>query len=88
MTAESNIDLIAEGINLAHKATRTVTIVLKNMVQPCRFPLHKADIWTQEGLINVGSNFSDLARIIAKVKDKARIGVCFDTCKPISLFPI
>ena len=38
MSTESSVSLIAKSINRAHKATRTVTILLKNMVQPCRFP--------------------------------------------------
>lgn len=28
----------------------------------------------------VGSSFSHLAEIIAKVEDKSRVGVCLDTC--------
>lgn len=43
--------------------------------------------WTKPGTKNaIGSKFSDLAKIIAKVEDYTRIGVCLDTCKPISLF--
>jgi hypothetical protein len=37
-SSESSITLIADSINWAHKATKTVTILLNNMVQPCRFP--------------------------------------------------
>ena len=37
--SSESIKLIAESINWAHKATKTVTILLKNMVQPCRRPL-------------------------------------------------
>ena len=33
-----SIAFIAENINKAHMATRTVTVVLKNVVQPCRCP--------------------------------------------------
>jgi len=64
MSTESSITSMAESINWAHKATRTVTIVLKN---------------TQGAKNVVGSKFSDLAGIIAKVKDKTRVGVSIDT---------
>ena len=88
-STESSVSLIAKSINRAHKATRTVTILLKNMVQPCLSHLHKADFWSQHGARNViGSKFSDLAAIIAKIEDKKRVGICLDTCKPISLFLI
>jgi len=64
-TTENSLSFIADCINRAHKATETVKIVLENM----------------PGAGNViGSKFSDLAGIIAKVEDKARIGVCLDTC--------
>ena len=33
-----SIAFISENINKAHMATRTVTVVLKNVVQPCRCP--------------------------------------------------
>ena len=36
---ESYITSIADCINWAHKATRTVTIVLRSKVQACRFSL-------------------------------------------------
>ena len=89
MPSES-IKLIAESINWAHKATSTVTIVLKNMVPPCRCPFAQGwFFWTQEKTrTTFGSKFSELAGIIAKVEDKKRVGVCLDTCKPISLFSI
>ncbi|KAF8801692.1 AP endonuclease [Phlegmacium glaucopus] len=64
-STENSIAFIAECINRAHKATKTVKTVMENMA----------------GAGNViGSKFSDLAGIIAKVEDKTRIGVCIDTC--------
>lgn len=45
---------------------------------------HQTDLLTQAGAGNViGSKFSDLAGIIAKVEDKTRVGVCLDTCRLI-----
>ena len=38
MSFKDCIALFAESINKAHLATNTVTIVLKNVVQPCRWP--------------------------------------------------
>ena len=37
-STERSITCIAKSINKAHMATRTVTVVLKNVVQPCRWP--------------------------------------------------
>jgi AP endonuclease-1 len=52
-------------LNKAHKATRTVVTVLENMA----------------GSGNViGSTWEDLRDIIALVDNKARVGVCIDTC--------
>ena len=83
---ESSITKIAESINWAHKATGTITIVLRNMTVAA--DSRKADFSRREVARNVvGSKLSHLARIIAKVQDKTRVGVCFDTCKSISLFP-
>lgn len=59
------IKRIAAQLNKAHKATSTVVTVLENMA----------------GSGNViGSTFEDLRDIIALVDDKARVGVCIDTC--------
>ena len=77
---ESSIAMIAESINWAHKATGTVTIVLRNMAATPHS--HKADFSRREGARNFAcSKLSDLARIIAQVQDKTRVGICFDTCK-------
>ena len=59
-------------------------IVLKTWYSPVVAHSQDTDFLdTQEGTENaIGSKFSDLASIIAQVKDK-RVGVCLDTCKPI-----
>jgi apurinic endonuclease APN1 len=64
-----SIEYIAEGINTALRLTAArgnkVTILLENMAG------HGA---------TVGGRFEHLAAIIERIKDKSRIGVCFDTC--------
>ncbi|KAH6650166.1 xylose isomerase-like protein [Chaetomium tenue] len=56
---------IAGQLNRAHKSTKTVVTLLENMC----------------GSGNVvGSRFEELRDIIALVDDKARVGVCIDTC--------
>ncbi|KAM5542445.1 hypothetical protein V8D89_003904 [Ganoderma adspersum] len=64
-TIEQSMALIAECINRAHKETEHAIIVLENMAG--------------SGNI-VGSRFSELGDIIRQVDDKARVGVCLDTC--------
>ena len=59
------IQRIAESINIAHRATNRVVVVLENMSN-------------QKNVI--GGSFQDLADIINLVHDHARIGVCLDTC--------
>ncbi|KAL6858628.1 xylose isomerase-like protein, partial [Trichoderma novae-zelandiae] len=59
------IGRIAAQLNRAHKATSTVITVLENMAG---------------GGNVVGSTWEDLRDIIALVDDKARVGVCIDTC--------
>ena len=87
ISTERSITYIAESINKAHMATRTVTMVLKNVVQPCRCPFTGGWFLGHTGGTEnvVGSKFSDLASIIAQVKDK-KVGVCLDTCKPAIYF--
>ena len=61
----SAIGRIASALNRAHAATTTVTPVLEAMA----------------GAGNViGSTFEDIRDIISLVDNKARIGVCIDTC--------
>ncbi|KAI0548994.1 xylose isomerase-like protein [Xylaria curta] len=62
---DAAIGRIAAQLNKAHKATSTVVTVLENMAG--------------QGNV-VGSTFEDLRDIIALVDDKARVGVCIDTC--------
>ncbi|KAI0074196.1 AP endonuclease [Panus rudis PR-1116 ss-1] len=65
ISTEECLSLIAECINKAHKATKSVVIVLENMA----------------GSGNViGSTFSEIGGIIKQVDDKSRVGVCVDTC--------
>ena len=61
----SAIARIANALNRAHLATKTVTPVIESMAG---------------GGNIVGSTFEDLRDIIAQVEDKTRIGVCLDTC--------
>lgn len=56
---------IAESINLAHQAVPEVIAVVEN---------------TAGQGSNLGWKFEHLAAIIEQVDDKARIGVCLDTC--------
>ncbi|KAI0125721.1 DNA lyase [Xylariales sp. AK1849] len=56
---------IAEQLNKAHKATKTVVTVLENMAG--------------QGNV-VGTTWEDLRDIIELVEDKSRVGVCIDTC--------
>ena len=64
-TREECIQLIADGINLAHKETSEVMVVIENM--------------SKQGH-TIGGDFAELRQIIDLVEDKARIGICFDTC--------
>ncbi|OCT85533.1 probable endonuclease 4 isoform X2 [Xenopus laevis] len=59
------LELIADGINLAHSQIPGVTVVLENM--SCQGS-------------TVGGLFEELRGIIDLVVDKSRIGVCLDTC--------
>ena len=62
---EQCLQTIADSINLALKTTVTVTAVLEN---------------TAGQGSNLGYTFEQLAYIIERVDNKARIGVCLDTC--------
>jgi AP endonuclease 1 len=59
------ISRIAQALNKAHKETQTVVPVLETMAG---------------GGNSIGSTFEDLRDIIKEVEDKARVGVCLDTC--------
>ncbi|THG96299.1 hypothetical protein EW026_g5510 [Hermanssonia centrifuga] len=65
VTPEVSLSLIAQCLNRAHKETKNIITVIESMA----------------GAGNVlGSKFSELAKIIQEVEDKARVGVCLDTC--------
>ncbi|GAM62728.1 endonuclease IV [Vibrio ishigakensis] len=59
------LGLIAESINIAHKAVPDVIAVIEN---------------TAGQGTNLGWRFEHLAEIIEQVEDKSRVGVCIDTC--------
>ena len=63
------LELIAESINIALNRTKNVKAVIEN---------------TAGQGTNLGYKFEHLARIIDKVEDKSRIGVCIDTCHMFS----
>lgn len=65
MDPDACLDLIAESINITLEKTSGVIAVLES---------------TAGQGSNLGYDFSQLARIIDKVEDKSRIGVCVDTC--------
>lgn len=59
------LDIIADSINIALDKTSAVKAVIEN---------------TAGQGTNLGYKFEHLARIIDKVEDKSRVGVCIDTC--------
>lgn len=65
LSEDSALDLVAESINFALERTEGVCAVIENMAG--------------QGT-NLGYTFAQLARIIAGVADKSRVGVCIDTC--------
>ncbi len=65
ISEEECLDRVAESINRALERTRGVTAVIEN---------------TAGQGSNIGYRFEHLARIIARVEDKSRVGVCIDTC--------
>lgn len=69
LSDEDCLDLIAESINMALDRTHGVTAVIEN---------------TAGQGSNMGFSFHHLARIIDKVEDKSRVGVCIDTCHTYS----
>jgi deoxyribonuclease IV len=60
---------IAESVNLALEKTKAVTAVIEN---------------TAGQGTNVGFSFYQIKKIIDKVEDKSRVGVCIDTCHAYS----
>ena len=65
ISEEECLDQIAQEINHALAQTQQVTAVIEN---------------TAGQGSNLGFRFSQIARIIAGVNDKSRVGVCIDTC--------
>lgn len=65
ITEDECITKISESINIALDRTTGVTAVIEN---------------TAGQGSNLGYTFEHLARIIDKVEDKSRVGVCIDTC--------
>ena len=62
---EECLDRIAASIDLALERTQGVTAVIEN---------------TAGQGSNLGYRFEHLARIIERVSDKSRVGICIDTC--------
>lgn len=69
ISEEDCLDLIAESLNLTLEATDGVIAVIES---------------TAGQGSNLGHDFAHIARIIDKVEDKSRIGVCIDTCHTFS----
>lgn len=65
ISPEACLDLIAESVNLTLSQTSTAVAVIEN---------------TAGQGTNLGYDFAHLARIIAGINDKSRVGVCIDTC--------
>ncbi len=65
IAADECLDLIADSINYALERTTGVKAVIEN---------------TAGQGSNLGYNFEQIARIIDRVDDKSRVGVCIDTC--------
>ncbi len=65
LSPEECLDLIAESINLALAASTGVMCVIEN---------------TAGQGSNLGFSFAQIGRIISRVEDKSRVGVCIDTC--------
>ena len=64
LTPEAACDRVAQSVNAALADSHGVTIVIEN---------------TAGSGGNLGSTFEELARILAGVEDKTRIGFCIDT---------
>lgn len=69
MEEDDCLDLIAESVNITLDKTQGVAAILET---------------TAGQGSNLGHRFEQLARIIDRVEDKDRIGVCLDTCHSYS----
>jgi len=65
ISPEACLDLIADSINIALEKSTGVKAVIEN---------------TAGQGTNLGWRFEQIARIIDRVEDKSRVGVCIDTC--------
>ncbi|NTU92602.1 MAG: deoxyribonuclease IV [Chlorobiaceae bacterium] len=65
VSEDESLRLIAESVNLALETTRGVSAVIEN---------------TAGQGSNLGFRFDQIARIIGRVEDNSRVGVCLDTC--------
>lgn len=69
MPIDDCLDRIGESINMALERTNGVTAVIEN---------------TAGQGTNLGHTFEQIARIIDKVEDKSRVGVCLDTAHTLA----
>ena len=69
ISEEECLDQIAREVNLALSKTEGVTAVIEN---------------TAGQGTNLGWKFEHIARIIAGIDDKSRVGVCIDTCHTLA----
>ena len=69
ISEEECLDQIAREVNLALSKTEGVTAVIEN---------------TAGQGTNLGWKFDHIARIIAGIDDKSRVGVCIDTCHTLA----
>lgn len=69
MEIDECLDRIAESINITLEKTSGVTAVIES---------------TAGQGSNLGHDFEHIARIIHKIEDKSRVGVCIDTCHTYS----
>ncbi|WP_343155218.1 deoxyribonuclease IV [Buchnera aphidicola (Kurisakia onigurumii)] len=65
ISEEKCLQKISHSINTALKFTKNVCVVIEN---------------TAGQGSSVGYNFQHLSKIISRIEDKSRIGVCLDTC--------
>ena len=65
MPVDDCLDLIADSINITLEKTTGVKAVIEN---------------TAGQGSNLGYSFAQIARIIDRVEDKSRVGVCIDSC--------
>ena len=89
-TTEECLSFIAECINRAHKAAKTVITVLENMVRSrSKKSAQYVNYWDrQEQETSLAPSFPTWLGKFSKVGDKKRVGVCLGTCRSIFLVAI